>query len=161
MIPKSLQKPEFRFCLIRNQSKAPFEKDWQNKGYSFNDPKLKKHLKNGGNYGVIGGYGNLRILDIDDKNKVEEFRKEFEDTLLIETGSGGLHIYFTSEYDTNHVFKEGLGELRAMNYQCVGAGSIHPNGNKYLILNDKKPFKFSKGNDGRSIKTLFKRRYSY
>ena len=72
MISKQLQNKDFRFCLIRKQSKAPFEKEWQKKGYEFNDPKLLEHLKKGGNYGVIGGYGDLRILDIDDKNKVEE-----------------------------------------------------------------------------------------
>ncbi|KKL69132.1 hypothetical protein LCGC14_2118030, partial [marine sediment metagenome] len=54
----------------------------------------------------------------------------------IKTGSGGLHIYFISDYDTNHVLTNGLGEFRASNYQCVGAGCTHPNGNKYIPLNN-------------------------
>lgn len=137
-IHKTLQNKEFRFCLIRKQSKAPYEKDWQNKGYKFDDPKLLAHLKAGNNYGVIGGYGNLRILDIDDKTKVAQFKKEFANTFMVETGSGGLHIYFISDYDINHVLKDGLGELRAKNYQCVGSGSIHPNLVEYKTLNDNK-----------------------
>ena len=89
--------------------KAPFEFQWEKKPYKYNDPKLIQHLKEGKNYGVIGGYGNLRMLDIDDKSKVEYFKDFFKDTFMVQTGSGGLHIYFISEYATNHVLKEDLG----------------------------------------------------
>ncbi len=124
--------------------KAPFEYQWEKKPYKFDDPKLLKHLENGENYGVIGGYGNLRILDIDDKKEVEKYKQEFQETFMVETGSGGLHIYFISEYETNHVLKDGLGELRAMNYQCVGGNCLHPNGNAYKSLNDNKILTFPK-----------------
>ena len=134
MIPKQLLKEEFRFCLIRKQSKSPFEKEWQKKGYEFTDTKLLNHIRKGGNYGVIGGYGNLRILDIDDEEKVEEFKEIFKDHFQVKTGSGKLHVYFLSDYDTNHVLLEGLGELRANNYQCVGVGSIHLSGGKYEAI---------------------------
>ncbi len=144
MIPKQLQNEEFRFCLIRKQSKAPFEKEWQKRGYKWNDQKLVNHLNNNGNYGVIGGYGNLRILDIDDKSRVEEFKKIFSNTFMVRTGSGGLHIYLISEYDKNHVLKDGLGEFRANNYQVVGPGSLHPNGNRYVVINDCEIAKISK-----------------
>jgi len=131
MIPKQLQNPEFRFCLLRKQSKIPFEKDWQNRGYLFDDEKLLNHLKQGGNYGVIGGYGNLIILDKDsDKLPIEL------ETFCIETGRGGKHFYLISNYSTNHVFINEMGELRANNYQVVGSGSIHPNGNTYKVLKD-------------------------
>ncbi len=131
MIPKQLWDEEFRFCLIRNQSKAPFEKEWQKKSYKFNDTILLNHLVKGGNYGVIGGYGNLIILDKDnDKLNIDL------DTFTIETGSGGRHYYFISDYKNNHVFIDELGELRSNNYQVVGSGSTHPNGNKYKVLKD-------------------------
>jgi hypothetical protein len=136
MIPQQLWNPDFRFCLIRKQSKAPFEKDWANKGYQFNDTKLLEHINDGGNYGVIGGYGNLIILD---KDK-EELGIDI-DTFCIQTGSGGKHYYILSDYDTNHVFINEMGELRAKNYQVVGAGSVHPNGNEYKIFKDV-PIKF-------------------
>jgi len=116
--------------------KAPFEKEWEKNGYTFDDSKLQDHLNKGGNYGVIGGKGDIRILDIDQKDKVEEWKSKFKDTFMVQTGSGGLHIYFISDYDTNHVLKDGLGEFRANNYQVVGAGSTHPNGNEYIPLNN-------------------------
>jgi len=134
MIPTQLQNPNFRFCLIRKQSKAPFEKEWEKNGYSFDDSKLLNHKFN---YGVIGGYGNLRILDIDREDLVPFFKEKFKDTFQVQSGSKrGVHIYIVSSYDTNHVLKEGIGEFRAKNYQCVGPGSVHPTGNTYEILKD-------------------------
>ncbi|KKL83775.1 hypothetical protein LCGC14_1971320, partial [marine sediment metagenome] len=144
MIPKQLQKPDFRFCLIRKQSKAPFEKEWQKNGYTFNDPKLLQHIISTGNYGVIGGYGNLRILDIDNPDVVDFYKELFKDTFQVKTGSGKLHIYILSDYDTNHVLTDGLGELRANNYQCVGVGSMHPSGGIYEVLNDVPIKEYSK-----------------
>ena len=154
MIPEQLQNPEFRFCLVnkwdaknkdgKELGKAPFEQKWQEKGYKFDDPKLLQHIKDGGNYGVIGGYGKLRILDIDDKNKVEEFTEMFTSTLTVKTGSGGLHIYFTSDYDTPHILKDEMGEYRAARMQCVGPGSRHPSGNYYEVINDKKLINYTK-----------------
>jgi len=133
MIPKQLQKPEFRFVLL--QGKKPFEKEWQKNGYIFNDSKLINHIKNGGNYGVIGGYGRLRIIDLDNFKLGEQADTKLE-TFGVQTGSGGRHYYFLSDYDKNHVFKDGAGELRCKNYQVVGTGSTHPNGNKYKIIKD-------------------------
>lgn len=137
MIPKQLQKNEYRFVLLKPKEKIPFEKAWQENGYTFNNPKLIQHIKNGGNYGVIGGYGNLRILDIDDKKRVEEYKEKFKDTFMVQTGSGGLHIYLLTDYNMNHILKNNLGEFRANNYQVVGAGCTHPNGNTYKELNNQ------------------------
>ncbi len=164
-IPKQLQDPEFRFVLLGkwNQwkntktgevtaflpefydglkkekdwmplGKAPFENEWQKKGYEYNDAKLLNHIKTN-NYGVIGGYGNLRIIDCDTKEFADEMEKDIN-TLTIKTGSGLKHLYIRTDYDKNHVFKEGVGELRAKNYQVVGDGSTHPNGKKYEIVKD-------------------------
>ncbi len=134
-IPKQLKKIEFRFCKLKAKDKVPFEKDWQNKGYEYRDLKLTNHIEQGGNYGVIGGYGNLRILDIDDPKLAVELKKLLP-TFTVQTGGGGMHFYFLSDYETNHVLINDLGELRAKNYQVVGAGCIHPNGKKYQIIND-------------------------
>ena len=50
-IPKQLQNPEFRFCLIRKQSKIPYEKEWQKllaKGnqYSYNRADSIRSINN-------------------------------------------------------------------------------------------------------------------
>ncbi len=95
-IPKQLQKEEFRFCKLKAKDKIPFEKNWQKKGYQFDDMGLLEHIKGGGNYGCIGGYGNLVIIDIDDPELAEQLEKDF-DTFTIKTGSGGKHFYFIVE----------------------------------------------------------------
>ncbi len=119
-IPPQLIKQGFRFCLITKNSKIPFEKEWQ-KGRADDDPKLLQHLKEGGNYGVIGGYGQLRILDIDDKMFALKVMEQLK-TFTIKTPGGGFHFYLLSEYDKNHVLIDDKGELRANNYMVVGPG---------------------------------------
>jgi len=165
MIPKQLQNPEFKFVLLgewnkwKNKEddiettfppevynelnkekkwtplgKAPFEKEWQKKGYKFNDKKLLNHK---GNIGIIGGYGNLVILDIDDNKLAEELEKEY-DTFTIKTGTGGKHFYFICKDEIkNRVLSQEKGELRAENYQVVCPPSKHPNKNFYEIHSDK------------------------
>jgi len=134
-IPKQLKNNKFRFVLLKKKSKIPFEKEWQSKNnYAFTDLKLWKHLKQNGNYGVVGGYGNLRILDIDNPKLIDKF--DAMQTFTVKTGGGGRHLYFISDYQTNHVLRSGEGELRANNYQVVGTNCIHPNGNKYEIIKD-------------------------
>lgn len=134
-IPEQLRQPQFRFCLLKQKSKTPFEKNWQKKGYRFNDEKLLKHLEEGGNYGAIGGHGNLRVLDIDDPQLADQFQEI--NTFTVKTGRGGQHFYIISEYDKNHVLAGGKGELRSKNYQVVCPGSTHPNGKKYEIIKDR------------------------
>jgi len=172
IIPKQLQNPEFRFVLLgewdswKNKTtnevtkmppevyeemkketnwmplgKAPFEKDWQDKGYVFNDARLVNHIKTK-NFGVIGGYGNLRILDIDDKELAKTFEKKLN-TFTVKTGGGGRHFYFISDYDKNHVLVNELGELRANNYQVVSAPCKHPSGSEYKVIRDVKIKKVS------------------
>lgn len=135
MIPKQLQNPEFRFNLLKNKEKLPFEKEWQKNAYKYDDEKLIKHIEAGGNYGIIGGYGRLRLLDIDDTKFVPYIEKLFK-TFSVKTGKGGRHFYFLSDYDKNHVLADGKGELRGNMQFVVCPGSTHPNGNKYEIIDE-------------------------
>lgn len=128
--------------------KMPFEKDWQKKGYQYDDPKLLEHIKKWKNIGVIGGYGNLRILDIDDPALIEHF--DVEQTFVDKTGGGGRHIYFISDYDKNHVLAGDKGELRAKNYQVVCPRFTHPSGKKYEIVKDL-PIKTIEGKELKKI----------
>jgi len=166
-IPKQLQETSFRFVLLgewnkwKNKEtaeettfpteiydelkkekiwtplgKAPFEKGWQKKGYKFNDNKFLEHIKTK-NYGVIGGYGNLVIVDIDDVELAKSLEAEY-DTFTIRTGGGGKHFYFICEDEiTNKVLVEEKGEVRAKNYQVVCSPCKHPSGRNYEIHIDK------------------------
>lgn len=140
-IPKQLQKEGFRFILLKKKSKVPFEEDWQNtKNYCYDDPILLKHLENDGNYGVVGGYGNLIILDADNKEFADSLFSELL-TLTIQTCGGGFHFFFISDYNKNHKLKEDLGEVRANKYMVVGANCYAIDLEKkhegwYKIIND-------------------------
>ena len=119
-IPTQLQNEKYGFCKVEKDKKKPFETGWQEKPYKFNDSPLKEHLDEGGNYGVIAGYGKLRIVDIDDLNLVPIFDELFKDTFSVQTPSGGRHYYIICDYDKNHVLKNRAGELRSDKMQCVG-----------------------------------------
>lgn len=139
MIPKQLQEEEFRFVLLKPKTKVAFESEWQKKGYKFNDPKLLQHLNKGGNYGVIGGFGNVVIFDVDDKTLAEQLINTFQ-TFTIKTCGGTYHFYFKTGYNTNHVLSDSKGEIRANNYYVVGP-------NCYAIDTKKKhegPYKIKK-----------------
>ena len=135
-LPKQLKYPGFRFCLLKPKEKIPFEMNWQTKNnYKYDNPKLIEHIKNNGNIGIIAGYGNLRILDIDNVDYAQEIFSKLPETFTIKTGNNGYHIYFFSDYATNSVLKNNIGEFRAIYMECVCLG-IHPNGNKYEVYKD-------------------------
>ena len=108
-----LQNEEFRFCKVEKHKKKPFELNWQKQGYKFNDLTMLNHISLGGNAGIIAGFGNLRILDIDDKKLIEHFDRVLGDTFAVETANGNRHYYIISEYDKNHVLANKSGEFRA------------------------------------------------
>lgn len=94
-IPKQLQQPGFRFCLIKRGEKRPFEKNWQNlNNYAYDDPKLLEHLEHGGNYGICCGHGNVVVIDIDDPTIAEELVAVLPQTFSVRTGGGGIHLYY-------------------------------------------------------------------
>ncbi len=134
-IPKQLQDEKFRFIFITPKSKVPYEMNWTKKNnYPFNHKGIINHK---GNLGVVSGYGNLIILDIDNPQFYKEFDEKL-DTFTVETGSGGRHYYFIcgEPFARNYyVLGEKAGELRVANSQVVIPNSIHPNGNEYKVLN--------------------------
>jgi len=50
------------------------------KSYKFDDPKLLNHIKNGRNYGCVGGWGGLWVLDSDMDLTEELIEKNFPKT---------------------------------------------------------------------------------
>ena len=86
-IPKQLQNEKFRFILMASKSKSPYEIQWTKKNnYLFNHNRIVEHI---GNLGIVCGYGNLIVLDIDNPKHQNKFDKL--ETFTVKTGSGGRH----------------------------------------------------------------------
>ena len=65
MIPEQLKKENFRFIKVKPKGKEAIEEDWQNtNNYSYEEFVKLNHK---GNYGVVGGFGDLIIIDADMK----------------------------------------------------------------------------------------------
>ena len=140
-IPEKLRNKEFRFVLIDGHTKKPLELEWTTKNnYSYDDPKLINHIKAGNNYGVLGGYGNLVIFDIDDPKYFNKFKKILSKTFTVETGSGNLHFFVLADNTEKVVLEkneEHIGEIQGKGSQCLCPGSIHPKTKKqYKIINN-------------------------
>ncbi len=99
MNPKSLYK---YFSIIPLKGKIPFWKDWTK--YISEKAPFEKLENHEGNFGVVCGYDNLEVIDIDnhfnDAKKLFQFVYEnydFKDFLVVKTGGGGYHIYYKCE----------------------------------------------------------------
>jgi len=147
IIPQQLQNSLFRFVKLGSfnsqqseknnwHCKAAFEKDWQTQNnYSFNDGSLLDHLKTGANYGVIGGYGGLIIIDGDCPEVAEDIKK-LPKTFMVKSKKGAHYYFFCPELTENIKFKgpdpkTDYGQIQVKKKYVVGPNSIHPSGIKY------------------------------
>ncbi|MGQ4876545.1 MAG: phage/plasmid primase, P4 family [Promethearchaeia archaeon] len=140
-IPTNLKIPEINFVLVNPKSKIAFQKGWQKKELKFDSKELIDHINNGGNYGVIGGgKKNLIIVDFDNIKLQNKIINKLPQTFTVKTGSGLLHMYFFS--DNKKSFKifdkdlNTLADIQGEGKYVIGAGSTHPNGNKYEIIDN-------------------------
>jgi len=144
-IPPQLAKPEFRFIRIDMEGpsarKKPLDVDWQNtNNYTLIDKTLRDWVMFGNNYGVVCGYGNLAVIDADDPEIEFLVLNRLPKTFTVRTGSGGKHYYYIiPDLEKKFVLTKGdkhYGEIQWKNSQVVGPNSIHPSGNKYVVVGD-------------------------
>jgi P4 family phage/plasmid primase-like protien len=141
-IPKQLQTKGIRFVLLEKGGKKPFQKDWTNKVIEYDNFELLSHIRNGGNYGVMGGgEKNLVIVDFDNEPVQVMALEKLPQTFTVKTGRGLLHLYYYAESSPESYkgFDENMNTLfdvQGNGKQVVGAESIHPNGNKYEVIKD-------------------------
>lgn len=140
-IPNNLKKRGINFVLLEKGGKRPFQIGWQDKLIEFDNVELLSHIKNGGNYGVKGGgVSMLVIIDFDNEALQNVIVPKLPKTFTVKTGTGKLHKYFFSDgYESFKIFDEEmntLADIQGEGKQVVGAGSIHPNGNKYEVYDD-------------------------
>lgn len=134
-IPSTLK--NLKFCRIKKGTKKPFEKDWTNKPYSYDEISEFKDE----NYGVLGGgEKKLVIVDFDDPKIQEEIIKKLPKTFTVKTGSGLLHkYYYSNDCKSFKIFNKEMGTLvdvQGEGKQVVGANSIHPNGKIYEVVDE-------------------------
>lgn len=123
--------PQLRYCRIKTKQKNPFEKNWPEKPYTFE--QIQKFIPKE-NYGVLCGYGDLIVIDSDKPELQEAVETTLPKTHRVKTGGGGMHNYFfCPEFTDKIVLDNGQhwGEVQGRGSQVVGAGSTHPNGKRY------------------------------
>lgn len=138
-----LKNEAFGFCKVMKLDKKPFERGWSKKSYHWNDPSLQSWLAEGGNYGVLGGQGDLIIFDADELERLQELGiiAALPETFCVRTpGRGGLHFYYIcpgiekklAYYDPEQIQENQKGraaykhvaDLVGLGMQAVGPGSI-------------------------------------
>jgi hypothetical protein len=98
------------------------------------------------NYAVSCGMSNLTVVDCDSGFQTKDDflawkqKHNVPDTFTVHTGRAegyGVHMYFSGAVQTM-AFEMGpvVGELRGQGAYVVGAGCIHPSGNKYEVIDD-------------------------
>lgn len=139
-IPAILQRPEFRFTPVMPRTKRAFELDWSDKNnHKYDDIKLLRYLRQNYNYGVLGGYGNLIILDFDNLTYFEQIQSKLPETLMVKTSRGYHAYYYNPKIESSTVKDENnnpLIEIRAKGRMVVGPNSIHETGIIYKICKD-------------------------
>jgi len=88
------------------------------------------------NIGIACGESNLIVLDFDNGSLPEGF--EFPETYAVKT-SRGLHLYFWGNHPTTGMYDVAgnkIGDLKSAGGYILGAGSVHPDGPVYTVLND-------------------------
>jgi len=146
-IPEQLQNPLFRFNKLIPRSKKPAEKDYYRKNnYPYDSLELLKHIREGGNYGVITGPGNLIVLDLDETSVSQKGMRELPKTFTVKSGrenAEGRHMYYILDdmpaekivlNDPNEIVTDAKGRKRYkdLGHICafkktfvVGSGSIY------------------------------------
>lgn len=145
MIQQFENNPNLRFCKIKKGTKKPYERDWVNNTYSWE--QIQQHINFEQNYGVVCGYGGLIVIDSDTEELRNYVTKELPTTFRVRTGSGGTHDYYIcKELNKKIVLQREVhyGEIQSFGSQVVGAGSIHPNGNTYKVELDNPIIEISK-----------------
>lgn len=157
LIPWQIQREDLIFVQIPAGEKGPIEKGWNrvSHGKRHDDPNVMAHLERGGNYGYYPAPGSdLLSLDVDD---AERFHAAGGEDLVSGTFRYSAwtdrHKYRAIVHCPDipgHFFGHKLS-IRNSEYQtivelffpadrektggqCVGPGSLHPNGNRYEVF---------------------------
>jgi len=107
-IPKQLQCPPFRFCRIKEGTKAGIGLGWNSyNSMSYDNPVLQKHIVDGGSVGIITGFGKLIVLDFDDMDFYKNIKHKLPETFIVKSGIKKMpHLYYFlqgEQFKTIHI----------------------------------------------------------
>ena len=139
--PEQLRDLKFRFVRIKKGEKRPIDDGWTfDNNFQFDSQTLKEWMDNGQNYGVVGGFGNLLIIDADTPEISDACFEKLPTTFTVQSGSGrGHHFYFVcNDLEGSIRLKDkenkNIGDIQIKGKQVVGPTSIHPSGGKYEVV---------------------------
>ncbi len=140
-IPPELQ--EFRFILVEPHGKRAIEKNWQTTAnYAYGDPRLTEHIQHGGNYGVLPGEDHI-FIETDTAELERLVEQNFPPTLTQRSpGHGTKHFLYRGRLSKTWPLldkskpkdKRNIGHAKWGGNYVLGAGSTHPNGGKYELV---------------------------
>lgn len=157
--PQLAMFPDARFILISKNDptkKKPKEKNFQlDNNYDAKHPKLLGHIRGGGNYGIVTGFGGLHCLDADNYERLVELGviAKIPKTFTVKTGrtsSEGRHywlkivglqkritFYDPELTDPDHPDQAlHLGEILSKGNYAIGPGSVHKSGKRYDVIDN-------------------------
>lgn len=131
-IPEQLKDPAFRFIKIGRGSKRPIESQWPTiNNYKYYEGPFLRHLQAQGNYGVVSSYGNLVMVDFDDKEYMESTMPQLPKTFTVQTAKSRLyHLYYILKGEPISKIgidgKDGhrLADIQSNHAMVVGPGSM-------------------------------------
>lgn len=123
-IAEQLKKEEFRFCPLLKGTKISY-KSHNKVNYTYYDKHLLELLNLGDNYGVLGGYGNLIIIDVDSDIILQEIQKlNLPETFtIISALKKKPHYYFITKTPKNSRAFEKL-DIKGIGGYVVGSNSL-------------------------------------
>ncbi len=141
-IPNQLRNLEFRFFLANG--KKPYELGWnKTTNYHFFDDKLLNHINKKGNYGVLGGFGSLIILDFDSWDYYHKVSKKLTHTFTVATANKKTyHLYYYLKGEMIKKIGVDVQGKRVCDIQAQSSGVIGPEStfnNKYYTIMYNQP----------------------
>jgi hypothetical protein len=155
-VPQQLQRPEFRFVRLgrrgTEQGHRPIDKDWvQQNNSQHNNIRTMLHIENNNNVGIIGGHGNLMVIDFDRQEYQDIISPLLPETFTVSSGGKNLyHLYYIVDkpfnkfpikklvYDTEI---DAMKEVTCADIICNGGYvlapfSQHRKGGYYTVVKD-------------------------
>jgi len=146
MTPHELIERGFHIFPIRPNTKLPYKGSWYDKTVNTAEGVDALLLEYPGcAWAVNTGYSKLTVGDIDNKNggtgsaswqELVEKYGGYQDTMVVETPSGGYHVYFYGDTACSASKVAPSVDVRSSGGYVVAPGSSLPNG-EYKVVVDK------------------------